>query len=110
MGMRTLLGFMLSLACVGIVQAQTAEELVAKNLEAKGGVPAIKALTTLRMTGKFLQGTFNAPTITETKAPDLMRQSLTIQGMTAVQAYDGKAAWQIQPFGGRKDPELMGED
>ncbi|HET9696007.1 MAG TPA: hypothetical protein VFP40_04010 [Terriglobales bacterium] len=108
--MRTLLGFMLSLACVGIVQAQTAEELVAKNLEAKGGVPAIKALTTLRMTGKFQQGTFNAPTITETKAPDLMRQSLTIQGMTAVQAYDGKAAWQIQPFGGRKDPELMGED
>jgi hypothetical protein len=30
--------------------------------------------------------------------------------MTAVQAYDGSTGWQIQPFGGRKDPELMGED
>ncbi len=30
--------------------------------------------------------------------------------MTAVQAYDGSVGWQIQPFGGKKDPELMGED
>jgi hypothetical protein len=30
--------------------------------------------------------------------------------MTQVQAYDGSTGWQIQPFGGRKDPELMGED
>jgi hypothetical protein len=27
-----------------------------------------------------------------------------------VQAYDGSSGWQIQPFGGRRDPELMGED
>jgi hypothetical protein len=30
--------------------------------------------------------------------------------MTAVQAYDGSVGWQTQPFRGRKDPELMGED
>jgi hypothetical protein len=30
--------------------------------------------------------------------------------MTAVQAYDGSTGWQIQPFGGKKDPQLMGED
>jgi len=30
--------------------------------------------------------------------------------MTMVQAYDGKAGWMIQPFSGRKDPQLMGED
>ena len=30
--------------------------------------------------------------------------------MTAVTAYDGATGWQIQPFGGQKDPELMGED
>ena len=27
-----------------------------------------------------------------------------------MQAYDGTTGWQIQPFGGKKDPELMGED
>jgi hypothetical protein len=42
--------------------------------------------------------------------PDLVRQNLSLQGMTAVQAYDGSAGWQTQPFRGRKDPELMGED
>ncbi|PYX46006.1 MAG: hypothetical protein DMG79_17790 [Acidobacteria bacterium] len=30
--------------------------------------------------------------------------------MTSVSAYDGTTGWQIQPFGGHKDPELMGED
>ena len=32
--------------------AQTAEELVAKNLQARGGVDKIKAINTLKMTGK----------------------------------------------------------
>jgi hypothetical protein len=30
--------------------------------------------------------------------------------MTEVQAYDGTTGWQIQPFRGKKDPELLGED
>jgi len=33
-----------------------------------------------------------------------------MQGMTAIQAYDGSTGWQTQPFRGRKEPELMGED
>lgn len=109
--MRKLLSIMLGMACSTIIiQAQTAEELVAKNLEAKGGVQAIKAITSLKSTGKFQQGTFTAATEQDQKAPDDLRQTITIQGMTAIQAYDGKIGWQIQPFGGRKDPEMMGED
>jgi hypothetical protein len=42
--------------------------------------------------------------------PNLLRETFSLQGMTAVQAYDGSTAWQIQPFGGHKDPQLMGED
>jgi hypothetical protein len=30
--------------------------------------------------------------------------------LTAVQAYDGKNGWQIMPFMGKKDPELMSAD
>jgi len=33
-----------------------------------------------------------------------------LQGMTAIDAYDGTTAWRTNPFGGRKDPQLMGED
>jgi hypothetical protein len=39
-----------------------------------------------------------------------VRETFSLQGMTAVTAYDGATGWQIQPFGGKKDPELMGED
>jgi hypothetical protein len=33
-----------------------------------------------------------------------------LQGMTLVQSYDGKQAWRISPFQGRKDPERTSAD
>ena len=30
--------------------------------------------------------------------------------MAQIQSYDGASGWQISPFEGRKDPELLGED
>jgi hypothetical protein len=109
--MRKVLGIVLGIICtVTISPAETAQELVAKNLQAKGGIQALKAITSLKSVGKFQQGTFTAATEQYQKTPDDLRQTITIQGMTAVQAYDGKTGWQIQPFGGRKDPEMLGED
>jgi hypothetical protein len=89
---------------------QTAEELVNKNIEAKGGMDKIKVIQTWRMTGKLIGGGITATTGQENKRPNLVRETFSLQGMTAVQAYDGSTGWQIQPFGGRKDPDLMGED
>jgi outer membrane lipoprotein-sorting protein len=90
--------------------AQTAEELIAKNTEAKGGIEKIKAITSLRLTGKLEEGGVVILLQDDQKAESLLRQSITIQGMTQVQAYDGADGWQIDPFGGRRDPERMGED
>jgi hypothetical protein len=98
--------------CLGVfASAQTADELIARNIEAKGGMDKIKAINTLRTTAKFDGGGgFRATIGEEKKRPDMVRQTFTLQGMTAVQAFDGSTGWQIQPFNGRKDPELMGED
>jgi hypothetical protein len=92
------------------VFSQTAQELVDKNIEAKGGLEKIKAIKTWRMTGKALNGGVTATAGQENMRPNLVRETFSLQGMTAVQAYDGSTGWQIQPFGGRKDPALMGED
>jgi hypothetical protein len=109
--MRAVLSTLLVLlCCAASAPAQTAEELVAKNIEAKGGIAKIKAIKTLRMTGRLQQGDFTAVVGQEAKAPDLLRLTFTIQNMTQVQAYDGAVGWQISPFAGRKDPELLGED
>src|SRR4051812_33641410 len=88
---------------VGTACAQTAEELVEKNIAAKGGIEKIKAIKTLRMKGKLQQGSFSATVGQESKDPDRVRETFTLQGMTAIQAYDGSNGWQISPFQGRKD-------
>lgn len=91
--------------------SQTADELIAKNIQARGGIEKMKAIKTIRMTGRFDGGGgFTASVTQENQRPDLIRETFTLQGMTQVQAYDGTTGWQIQPFGGKKDPELMGED
>jgi hypothetical protein len=91
--------------------AQTAEELVAKNLAAKGGEDKIKAIKSLRKAGRYQEADgFSADVGEQSKAPNMLRQTLSLQGMTNIQAYDGATGWQISPFEGRKDPELLGED
>ena len=91
--------------------SQTADELVTKNIEAKGGLEKIKAVKTLRMSGRAERsGRPPVAIVIEHERPDEIRQDITRGGMTMVQAYDGKEGWTIQPFGGRKDPQLMGED
>ncbi|MGB0022364.1 MAG: hypothetical protein WBP65_11175 [Candidatus Sulfotelmatobacter sp.] len=103
---------LIAACCLGKFSfSQTADELIAKNIQAKGGMDKIKAIKTLRMTGTFEGGGgFTAAVTQENERPNLIRETFSLQGMTAVQAYDGTSGWQIQPFGGKKDPELMGED
>lgn len=92
-------------------QAQTTDELINKNIQAKGGIDKIKSIKSVRIKGKLSGGGgFTAATVQENQRPNLVRETFSLQGMTAVTAYDGSTGWQIQPFGGHKDPEFMGED
>ncbi len=109
--MRRILSLSVALLAVStLAAAQTADELIAKNIQAKGGLEKVKAIQTLRSRGRFVQGGFSAEVGQESKRPGKVRETFTIQGMTQVQAYDGHAGWQVSPFEGRKDPELLGED
>ncbi len=104
----------LAIAAAAPARAGTVEDLVAKNAKARGGDTALAAVKSLRLTGKltFGAGDFNVDIefgILQ-KRPMMMRLEGTIQGLTQVQAYDGKDGWQVQPFGGRKDPERMSVD
>jgi hypothetical protein len=88
------------------------DELVSKNIEAKGGAEALKALQALKLTGKLIvnEGQLQLAYSETKKRPDEVRAEFAIQGMTAVQAYDGKEGWKISPFQGRKDPEKLSAD
>ncbi len=91
--------------------AQTVDEIVAKNIEARGGMQKLKAAKSVRSTGKMTLGQgMEAPLVLERKRPNSLRMEITLQGMTGIQAYDGATGWMLMPFGGKKDPEPMGED
>ncbi|HEY4282127.1 MAG TPA: hypothetical protein VGM62_03615 [Chthoniobacterales bacterium] len=90
----------------------TVDELVAKNMEARGGADAVHALQSLKITGKLLvnQGQMELGFAETRKRPNNIRTDVSLQGMTAVNAFDGNEGWKISPFQGRKDPEKMSAD
>ncbi len=91
--------------------APTADEVVAKYVDKVGGIQKIEAVKTLKRTGKYHGGGgFEAKFVELSKRPDLVREELTFQGMTGVNAWDGKTGWKIEPWQGKKDPEPLAED
>ena len=96
-----------------VAQDLTADQIIAKNLEAHGGVAKLKAVKTAKITGKMMVGPgIEAPMAMYMLQPNNMRREISVQGLTAVQAYDGKtkSGWAIMPFQGKKDPEPMSAD
>jgi hypothetical protein len=98
--------------CAQVKPQPTVDELVAKNVAAKGGADALRALQSVRLNGKMLvnEGQIQLAYAETKKRSDEVRTEATLQGMTAVEAYDGKEGWRISPFQGRKDPEKMSAD
>lgn len=89
--------------------AQTAEEIVAKNIAAKGGEAKLKAVQTLRQTGTMtLQGQ-TAQLMTVSRRPNLSRQDISIMGTTITMAFDGTKAWMLNPLVGPEAIEMPAE-
>ncbi|HEY4841035.1 MAG TPA: hypothetical protein VIH78_03670 [Terriglobales bacterium] len=111
---------MLKKLCFGLVAvallapavwAQTVDEIIAKNVEARGGADKLKGVQSVKSTAMLAMGPgMEAPGTLIQKRGNLARLEFTIQGLTAIQAYDGAHAWQVMPFMGKKDPELMAAD
>jgi len=80
--------------------AQTAEEIVKKALEARGGAEKIKAVRSERVSGhvsfsQSMEGTF----VVELKRPLKMHVEITIEGQKIIRVYDGKSSgWMVNPF------------
>lgn len=93
------------------VAAQTAEQIVNSYIKTIGGMEKIQAVKSIRQIGKFSGGGgFEAAIVSENKRPNFVRQEFSLQGLTAINAYDGRSGWKINPFGGKKDAESLGEE
>lgn len=98
-------------------QAQTPDELIAKNLAARGGAEKMAAIHSYMTKGELrFPGDFKL-SYTETRMrldpktdTCAVRIDASLQGLTVIQAYDGQNGWRVNPFEGRRDPEKMGAD
>jgi outer membrane lipoprotein-sorting protein len=92
--------------------AQTAEEIVKKALDARGGVDKLKAVQSERITGRisFSQGVEGA-FVVELKRPLKMHVEITIEGQKVIRVYDGKSSgWTINPFAETKDVQPLSSE
>jgi hypothetical protein len=80
--------------------AQTADEIISKYVEARGGLAKIKAVQTERVTGTISFGAdAEGPFIVERKRPLMMHMEISFAGQALIRTYDGKSSgWTYNPF------------
>ena len=90
--------------------AQTAEEIVAKHIEAVGGAAAWKKVNSIYYEGKMtVQGAEINVTITALNGKG-SRQNISVMGMTGYQIVTPNAGWNFMPFQGQTTAEPMTAD
>ena len=114
----------------------SAAQIVDKNVTARGGLPAWRAVQTLSLQGKLGAGgnqravlhvpmpnskvsantlprrpaeETQLPFLMELKRPRKMRLEVKFKGQTAVQVYDGTNGWKLRPYLNRSDFEPFSE-
>ncbi len=94
------------------VTAQSVDEIITKNIEAKGGLDAIRAVNATRASGTMAFAGMAEGTLEVTLArPHLIRVNVNMLGSPSTQGFDGEDAWQVMPalLGGNGMPQDMPE-
>lgn len=87
----------------GTLAAQTANEIIAKNIEIRGGPQKLASIRTLRYSGTFSQPGLKADLIMSFKRPNKILLDLKIGTIEAKIGYDGKTLWKQNPGGTPKE-------
>ena len=89
--------------------AQTADEIVAKHIEAIGGAEKWKALKAMEMNNKFNVQGMDIESKTVIVNGKSLRTDIAVMGQEIISAVDGETGWAQQPamMGGSGEPEDM---
>jgi hypothetical protein len=89
-------------------QSMTADQIIEKNIAARGGLKAWRSIQTMTMSGKMDAGgkpNVQLPFVMKMKRPRMLRIEIEFAGKTALQVYDGTNGWKVRPFLGRNEVE-----
>jgi outer membrane lipoprotein-sorting protein len=79
-------------------QSPTVDEIVARSLAAKGGEEKLRAVTSVKMTGRMKGPAGAVPITSWAKRPNKMRRENINDGQRFVLGFDGMTVWQINPL------------
>jgi hypothetical protein len=107
----TALVLLLSLVAPPAAPTPTVDEIVAKHVAARGGSEALRALRTVRMTGRATAGPGREAIVRrEIARPGRIRTEFVFQGTTGVYAWDGSRGWRVSPLEGQLDVRPLPAD
>ncbi|MCU0447146.1 MAG: outer membrane lipoprotein-sorting protein [Microscillaceae bacterium] len=87
---------LIALLSATYAQAQTADEIINKYIDAIGGKAKWKALKSMTQTGKAPSPQGDIPFLVQAKAPNKLKVTATFQGKEMVfQCFDGKEFWGV---------------
>jgi outer membrane lipoprotein-sorting protein len=100
---RFLLTLAVAVFAVANMSAITLEEILAKNLAARGGKAKLEAIKTYTVDGTMSMAQGMDLSFTQSmKRPMKFRMDMSFQGMSMVTAFDGTTAWSKNPMAGNK--------
>jgi len=108
--MRLASSFVFLLLMAGTVQAQTADEVIQKYIQAIGGKKKWESIKTLTTSGLYDYGGLQFPFKAYAKAPDRYAFKVTSNGKYYAQGFDGKGGWKIDAFKDETTPTLLQGD
>src|SRR5205085_7851944 len=91
----------------------SATEIADRNVSARGGLQAWRAVHTMSYSGKLEaggRGNLQLPFLMEMKRPRKTRVEIEFANEKAVQVYDGVNGWKLRPFLNRRDVEPFTPD
>jgi hypothetical protein len=114
-----LAGCLLSLAgatsCLSATSAAmpaslSVDQIVERNIAARGGVAAWRSVKTLTIAGDLDAGgkpSHTLPFVLKEKRPRRSRLEIVFKDQTSVQVYDGTQGWKVRPFLNRNEVETF---
>ena len=88
--------------------ALSADQIVERNVAARGGLAAWRAAKTLNIAGEMDAGgkpNHALPFVLKEKRPRKSRLEIVFKDQTSVQVYDGTQGWKVRPFLNRNEVE-----
>jgi outer membrane lipoprotein-sorting protein len=82
----------------GSAQTPTVADIVAKHLAAKGGVDKLRAVKTVKITGRITGNSGDMLVTSWAKRPNMVRRETSASGQKFILGFDGKTVWVVNPM------------